>query len=72
VPIKTSPAIDRLLSVTLIDNAMKGNDFWLKPDSLSACIVAHATRAGYVRRISHTQIEWTHEGLAKARAEIKE
>lgn len=58
------------LTVQTIDDAMKGNAFWLEPNSDAARIVIAATRAGYVKRLSHTQVQWTEEGLARARAEL--
>ena len=60
------------LTPELIQNAMQGNDFWLKPGSDSAKIVDEATKRGYVRRYSHTQVEWTDAGLAKAREELEQ
>lgn len=59
-----------MLTVTSVDEAMKGNDFWLHPTSDAARIVEDATRRGFIRRMSHTQVEWTEVGLAKARAEL--
>lgn len=58
------------LTVNAIDAAMKGNAFWLDAGSEQARIVGEATRRGFIRRASHTQVEWTEAGLAKARAEL--
>lgn len=58
------------LTINTIDAAMKGNDFWLKGDSEAGRIVREATARGFIRRISHTQVEWSEAGLAKARAEL--
>lgn len=60
------------LTVTLINEAMKGNAFWLDSTSREAWIIARATTLGYVKRLSHTQVQWTDEGLAKARRELEE
>ena len=43
-------------------------DFWLN-EELHA-IVNQAEKAGYILRSSHTQAEWTHEGLVKACKEL--
>lgn len=50
------------LSSLRISDALRGNDFWMKPDSRDAKIINEATKLGYVRRLSHTQAEWTDEG----------
>lgn len=50
------------LSSLKISDALKGSDFWMKPDSRDAKIINEATKLGYVRRLSHTQAEWTDEG----------
>jgi hypothetical protein len=64
----TTPA----LTINTIDAAMKGNAFWLKGDSEAGRIVREATARGFVRRLSHTQVQWTEAGLEKARAELAE
>lgn len=60
------------LTITTIDAAMKGNDFWLKGASEARRIVREATARGFIRRLSHTQVEWSEAGLAKARTELAE
>lgn len=55
------------LTVNTIDDAMRGNAFWLNPNSEAAAIVEEAARLGYIRRISHTQVEWKEEGIEAAR-----
>lgn len=60
------------LTVAVIGEAMKGNAFWLDSMSREAWIVNRATTLGYVKRLSHTQVQWTDEGLAKARRELEE
>jgi hypothetical protein len=47
-------------------------EFWLDPKGESAQIVEEATRRGYIRRYSTTQVEWTEEGLKRARQELAE
>lgn len=54
-------------SIKSIDRAIK-SDFTL--DAASLEIVEVATKRGYVVRLSHTQAQWTEEGLAKAQSEI--
>lgn len=75
----TDPALEPLgtkghamttLTINTISEAMKGNAFWLDAGSDAARIVAEATRRGFIRRASHTQVEWTDAGLEKARAEL--
>lgn len=61
-----------MLIIESITEAMKGNDFWLNPASEKAWIVNEAVQRGYIRRPSTTQVEWTEEGLAKARRELEE
>lgn len=58
------------LTVETITEAMKGNGFWLDGESDAAKVVAEATRRGFIKRLSHTQAQWTEAGLAKARAEL--
>ena len=58
------------LTVETITKAMKGNDFWLNRESDAAKVVEEATRRGFIKRLSHTQAQWTEAGLAKARAEL--
>lgn len=58
------------LTVESISAALRGSDFWLNPTSNAARIVTEAARLGYVTRLSHTQAQWTDEGLARARAEL--
>ena len=58
------------LTVESISAAMKGADFWLNPDSEASSIVSEATRRGFIKRLSHTQAQWTEAGLTKARAEL--
>ncbi len=55
------------LTVNNIDEAIKSN-FW--EDATSLKIVESASDAGYIIRLSHTQAQWTDEGLAKARIEL--
>lgn len=45
-----------------VQDALNGSDFWLHQDCIEALIIQKATEAGYIRRISHTQAEWTDEG----------
>ena len=65
------------LTIDSIQNAMtytypaKGDEFWLDPKGEKARIVEEATKKGYLRRFSHTQVEWTEEGLKKARQELE-
>lgn len=59
------------LTIDSISKAMLGYTFWLDPNSDEAKIVNEATKRGYVRRWSHTQIEWTWDGFAKADSELK-
>lgn len=61
---------DSVLTVELIDDAMKSSDFFCKDDSVAAFIVNTAHRMGYVNRYSVSQVQWTDEGLALARAEL--
>lgn len=49
---------DTGLTVESIHNSIQGNNFWLKPDSKEAKIVNQAIKEGYLRRTSHTQVEW--------------
>lgn len=56
------------LTVKAISAAMIGNDWWLFPKGPEAQIVRRALEAGFLRQFAYTQIEWTKEGLAKARA----
>lgn len=49
---------------------MTDNAFWLDRASDAARIVEEATARGFIRRISWTQVEWSEEGLAKARVEL--
>jgi hypothetical protein len=58
------------LTIDSIGAAMKGNAWWLEPESSDARTITRALSADYLRRSSHTQIEWTEAGLAKARAEL--
>lgn len=52
-----------------IQEALKDNNynFWMKPESIEAQIIKAATEAGYVRRVSHTQAEWTEAGAKWAK-----
>lgn len=59
------------LTVTNIDNALK-SDFWLQEHSTKALIVRDATRSGYIVRLSHTQAQWTEDGLLRARIELQD
>lgn len=76
----TAAKPDSLLTVASIQRALDARqpgdltatDFWLRPESLAAQIVNMATKAGYLVRLSHTQAQWTNEGLAKARRELPE
>lgn len=76
----TTAKPDPMLTVASIQRAlearqpgdMTATEFWLRPESLAAQIVNMATKAGYVVRLSHTQAQWTNEGLAKARRELPE
>jgi hypothetical protein len=64
------------LTIESIQKAMtstyphKGDEFWLDPKGENAQIVNEATRRGYLRRFSWTQVRWAEEGLAKARREL--
>lgn len=58
------------LTIEAIDQAMKGNTWWTRPKSEEAKIVLEAVTLGYVKRLSHTQVQWTEEGLAKAKREL--
>lgn len=58
------------LTVETITEAMKGNDFWMNGESDAAKVVAEAARRGFIKRLSHTQAQWTEAGLTKARAEL--
>lgn len=66
------------LTIDSIQKAMtsifpyKGDEFWLDPKGEKAQIVEEATRRGYLKRLSHTQIQWTEEGLKRARQELTE
>jgi hypothetical protein len=55
------------LTIHTIDAAMKNNEFWLNQNSEAAAIVEEAAKLGYIRRISHTQVEWKEEGIETAR-----
>jgi len=57
-------------TVSSIHEATKGSDWWLRPESAAARTVAYAVTSGYLRRHSHTQVEWTEAGLAKARRNL--
>ena len=50
----------------------KGDEFWIDPKGEKARIVEEATRRGYLRRYSTSQVEWTEEGLKRARQELAE
>lgn len=60
------------LTLDSIANAMQGNDFWLNPLSDNAQIIAEATKRHYLKRLSWTQVQWTEEGLKRARQELAE
>lgn len=53
-------------TIAAVQQAMKGNAWWLEPGSEAARTIGAAVSAGYLRRFSHTQIEWTEAGVAKA------
>lgn len=55
------------LSLRLIDTALN-TDFYEQPEMLK--VIEAATAAGYIKRLSHTQAQWTVQGLAKARVEL--
>ena len=50
----------------------KGDEFYLDPKGENAQIIDEAARRGYIRRYSTTQVEWTEEGLKRARQELAE
>lgn len=54
-----------ILTVQNIQEAMKGDNFWLVPDSTEAEIIKEATEKGYVVRLSHTQVQWKDEEAIK-------
>ena len=59
------------LTIENINNAIKDgfNDcFHLNPEKLS--IVERATKLGYIQGLSHTQVEWTEQGLKRAQIEL--
>lgn len=53
------------MTIRQIQQAMETSNFWLHAESRDANIINEAVCRGYVRRISHTQVEWTDEGLRK-------
>ena len=58
------------IHVDLIQKAMGVDSFWLHPESNAAKIVNFAVENGYVRRLSHTQVEWVSgEAIEKLRNE---
>lgn len=64
------------MTVNNIDKCLKSDPysngrkyFFLDKDQLS--LIEQAEKAGYIARRSHTQAEWTREGIAKAVSEIK-
>ena len=64
-PVAKKKSVTVKLTGLSINNALKGNKFWLDKDSVDAKIIQKATAAGYVRRNSHTQAEWTTKGAFK-------
>lgn len=55
------------LTIDSIDKALK-SIFHIDPELLF--IIEAATNADYITRLSHTQAQWTEQGLAKARIEL--
>ena len=51
------------LTLEEVDQALKGNKYWLDSNSKEAKIIEEATKKGYVLRTSHTQAEWTEKGI---------
>lgn len=61
-----------ILTVQNIQEAMKGDNFWLVPDSTEAEIIKEATEKGYVVRLSHTQVQWKdEEAIEKVNYSVK-
>ena len=58
------------LSIEGIQKALNAPFFFLNP--LLLAIIEEATKKGYLLRISHTQAQWSDEGLEKARVELAE
>lgn len=58
------------LSLSNIDNALKSNEPYFHMNETMLAIIEEATESGYVRRLSHTQAEWTEDGLKRARTEL--
>lgn len=50
-----------ILTLTSVDKAMKGNNFWMFPKSREAQVIDEATKQGFVLRLSHTQVQWKDE-----------
>lgn len=53
------------LTLTNIQNALKGNQFWMNPNSEEAKIINEATKEGFVNINSHTQAEWNSNGYGR-------